>query len=401
MAFFSQLWLAHELTSSPLFLGAVGAANAVPALALGPFGGVLADRMDKRRIIVGAQIILVATALLLATLTSLEMVSPWHVLASAVVAGAVLAVDQPARQAFYPLLIDRDVMMSAVALNASTWQGARIAAPAAAGLIIAIGGTEWALYASAAGFAAMAAIVSSLKVSEATRSESRGTAREMMEGIGFIKDNPTFKFLIGMAFFGSFFGMGFIMLMPVFAVDILKVGADGQGFLLGISGVGSLLFTLWMGLRQVTPGGWLIIGGAAISGIAVAAFGLTSELVGSYALALTLMFVVGAFTSTYRISIMTSLQMMVPDHMRGRIMGLHGISWSIMPLGGLLMGAIATGPGVPWAVAMGGLAVTAFALGPALANRSVRNLGALLDQTETSTPASAASPRTTASPTGD
>ena len=138
MLTFGQLWLVHELTESPLFLGFVGVATAVPAIALNLFGGVFADRLDKRRLIMVTQTLSALLIFLLATLTVLELVEVWHVLAIAFVTGAVNAFDQPARQALYPHLIDRKVMMSAVAMNSSIWQGTRIAAPAVAGIIMVI-----------------------------------------------------------------------------------------------------------------------------------------------------------------------------------------------------------------------------------------------------------------------
>jgi len=157
MLTFGQLWLVHELTESPLFLGFVGVATAVPAIALNLFGGVFADRLDKRRLIMVTQALSALIIFLLATLTVLELVEVWHVLAIAFVTGAVNAFDQPARQALYPHLIDRKVMMSAVAMNSSIWQGTRIAAPAAAGIIIAVTGTAMTFFLAGLGFIIMAA----------------------------------------------------------------------------------------------------------------------------------------------------------------------------------------------------------------------------------------------------
>ena len=130
--------------------------------------------------------------------------------------------------------------------------------------------------------------------------------------------------------------------MPVFAVEVLDVGVRGQGVLLAATGVGSLSVTLWMSTRQRTKGSWiLLVGGATLSGFSIATFALTSNYVGSYPLAIGLMFTTGLFTSAYMISAMTALQTMVPDQLRGRIMALYGISWSVMLLGGLQAGLIA------------------------------------------------------------
>ncbi len=386
---FSQLWLIHHLTASPLFLGYVGLANAVPAILLNLVGGVVADRFDKRRLITVTQAIAASLIFLLATLTLLEAVEPWHVLTIAFFAGAVNAFDQPARQALYPHLIERSALMSAVALNSSIWQGTRIVAPAMAGVVIATVGTAASIYVGTAtsmylagvGFCAMAVVIYGLRVPAAAGTSHSSAAQDMLEGLRFITKNSVFSFLIGMTFFNSFFGMSYVMLMPVFAVDILNVGADGQGWLLSLGGVGALLTTIWLSSRgNVSHRGVLIIGGAVMSGLSVATFALTAKFIGSYPLALCLMFASGVFNSAYMVSVMSSLQMMVPDRMRGRVMGFYGMTWSIMPLRGMQAGALASFITVPFAIAVGGLAVAAFALGPATINGQIRRLGVRLPQ---------------------
>ena len=144
----SQFWLVYRLESSALFLGYVALANALPAIALNLFGGVFADKVDKRRLIIVTQSIEALIIVLLATITLLDLVQVWHILVLAFAAGAVNAFDQPARQALYPHLIDRGAMMSAVALNSSIWQGTRIVAPAVAGILIATVGTAASFYGS-------------------------------------------------------------------------------------------------------------------------------------------------------------------------------------------------------------------------------------------------------------
>lgn len=398
----SQFWLVHTLDESPLALGYVGLANAVPAIALNLFGGVFADKLDKRRLIMITQSIIAGLVFLLATLTLTGVVQVWHVLGIAFVTGAVNAFDQPARQALYPHLIDRKVMMSAVALNSSIWQGTRIVAPAFAGIVIATVGTAAAIYVSGAGFVVMALVIIALKVPHIERGATGSAVHDMLEGLKFITGNSIFKFLIGMTFFNSFFGMAYIVMMPVFAEDILGQGPSAYGALLSAGGVGALITTLWMGsLSNFRRKGMLLIGGAVVFGFGVAAFALTSEYVGSYALAIAIMFIMGIFNSMYMISVQSSLQIMVPDNMRGRVMGFYGMTWSIMPLGGLQAGAIASVIGVPVAIAIGGFAVAGFALGPAAVNKRVRNIGALLQQFERSISSPKSDPQPVTSADGD
>lgn len=382
---FGQFWLMFELTGSPLALGYVGVAQAVPGVVLNLFGGVFADKVDQRRLIMATQSLNACLILFLAVLTQLDLVRVWNLVAMAFLVGAVNAFDEPARHAFYPRLIDRQAMTSAVALNSAVWQSNRIVAPAVAGLIIAWFGTAVSFYLAGLGSLTMVAVIYGLRIARTVRRVRHSPAQDMLEGLSFIKKNSLFSFLIGMTFFNSFFGLAYITLMPVFAVDILEVGADGQGLLMSIGGVGALLATVWFSSRGSTQHkGLLIIGGAVTFGISLIAFALTSEYVGSYTLALVLMFAMGLFNSAYNISVQSSLQMMVPDSMRGRVMGFYTMTYSISPLGAMQAGALATVVTTPIAIAIGGVAVVAFAIGPGMINSKVRNLGASLRLLESS-----------------
>ena len=375
----AQAWFVYDLTGSPLWLGIAAASNAVPAIFFNLFGGVFADKVDKRRLIIVTQIMSGGLIFLLATLTLLGIAEVWHVLAIAFLAGAVEAFDTPARQAIYPHLIDRRVMMSAVALNSSIWSGNRIIAPAVAGLIIAVSNMETAFFVAGTGFIVMAAVMFRLKIAHIEPGATGSPVRNLIEGLDYIRTNFLFTFLIGITFFNGFFGLAYVMLMPVFAVDILEVGARGQGLLLGASGAGALVNTLYIGARGSVPNrGLAIIGGAVLFGLAVAAFSLTAEYVGSLGLAMTLMFFLGIFNSVYMISIQSSLQTMFPDRMRGRVMGFSVMTLSIMPLGGMQASVLSSLFPSPTASAVRALAFAFLALGPAAFNSTGRNLSSHL-----------------------
>ncbi len=378
MLMFAQGWLVFTLTGSPLDLGLVGLANAASAILLNLFGGVLADKLDKRKLIFYAQITTASLIFLLAALTLLDVVRFWHIIALAFLSGAVNAFDQPARQALYPHLIERRAMVSAVALNSAVWQGTRIVAPALAGVVISAASVEFAIFASGAGFVVMAAVIFALRVPKIESASKGNPLVDLVDGLKFIGGSAIFSFLIGMTFFNSFFGMAYITMMPAFA-QVLDIGADRLGLLMMSGGVGALSVTMLLGsVGNFRGKGLLIIGGGLAFGVAIAAFALTTRFVGSFALAVALMVIMGASSSAYMISIMSSLQLLVPDNMRGRVMGFYGMTWSIMPLGGTQAGAIAAFVGVPVAIAIGGALVAAFALGPALLNRQVRNIGDIL-----------------------
>ncbi|MQG57062.1 MAG: MFS transporter [SAR202 cluster bacterium] len=386
---FGQIWLTYELTGSYVKLGFVASANAIPSIALNLFGGVFADRLDKRKLIIVTQLVTASLIFLLGTLTLTGRIEVWHILAIALVSGATNAFDQPARQALYPHLIDRTVMVSAVALNSAIWQGTRIVAPTVAGVIIGAIDTAAAFYLAGSGFVVMAMVMFWLHIPKIERG-SRGNAfQDMFDGLKFIGGNSVFWFLIGMTFFNSFFGMAYIMMMPVFTVDILKVGAEDQGLLMSVGGIGALGVTIVLGTKaSFVRRGYLIIGGAVVFGLSVAAFALTAKYFHNYGLTMVFMVVMGISSSTYMISIMSSLQILVPNHMRGRVMGFYGMTWSIMPLGALWAGILGDAlDSVPWAIAIGGLLVSGFAIGPAAVNKKLRNIGTLLQEAEQGPPA--------------
>jgi MFS family permease len=398
---FGQYWLVYQLTGSPLALGYVGLASGVSAIGLNLFGGVIADRFDQRRLIMTTQSLTAGLIFVLATLTLLDAVQVWHVVLIALGVGGVEAFDGPARQVLYPHLIDRRVMVSAVALNSAIWQGTRIIAPAVAGVLIAGAGTTVAFYLAGLGFFIMTATMYRLRVPHLA-SRARGSAvHDIVEGLTFIRQHSVFSFLITMTFFNSFFGLAYITLMPVLAVDILHVGAHGQGLLMSVGGGASLLTTLYLSSRRhVGSQGWLIIGGGVMSGLAVVTLGLTSAFVGSFALALAIMVVIGVCNTTYTTAIQSSLQMLVPDAMRGRVMGFYGMTYNLTPLGGMLAGALAGLISTPVAIAVGGLAVAAFAIGPGMMTSEVRCLAALLRQGETAA-ASGMNPQRPSASTAD
>ncbi len=379
---FAQYWLAFELTGSALQLGLVGLADAVPAITLNLLGGATADRVNKRRLVIFTELGAASWVAVLLTLVATGNVQPWHVLVAVAVVSALNSFNQPARLALYPAYVDRAALTSAVALNTVVWQGTRIVGPAVAGLVIAASGTETALAITCAGMVGMALVMRTLPADAVAPAGRRPqTLRGIAEGLSFIRTHGIVLFLLGMTFFNSFFALSFMPLMPVFAVDVLDVGVGGQGLLLGTSGVGSLLVTLLLSTRSSNRGkGVMLIGGAVLAGGSLIAFALTSLYLRSFTVALVLIFVVGMAISAYMVQVTTSLQLMVPAELRGRIMGLWAMTYNIMPLGAMFASVLAELVGVPWAVAIGGIAVLAFALGPALLNPRIRALGRSVDE---------------------
>ena len=382
---FGQFWLIFEITGSPWGLGWIGLANGIPAIVLNLFGGVAADRIDQRRMVMFSQAIIALLIFFLATLTLLDLVRVWHLLTIAFLAGAVEAFDQPARRTLFPQLVDRKDLMSAVAMNAAIWPGTRILAPAVAGIIIAGFGTSTNFYISGIGFLIMAVVTFRLRIPHLPRTSQTRPLQDILEGLRFISKDTKFAFLIAMTFFSSFFGMAYIPLMPMITVDVLGVGAKEQGLILGAGGVGSLITALWLGARPNSGSkGLMIIGGGIMSGLTVAAFAITAIAFRSVPLAMTLMVVLSVFNTLSNTASQSSLQLLVPDHIRGRVMGFYGMTYNIRPLGGMQASALASigAIGAPFSIAIGGVAMAAFPVIAMLANSRIRNLGSELRQGE-------------------
>ncbi len=370
-------WLVFELSGSPLKLGLLGAAGAIPQILVTLFGGVLADRLDKRKVIMTTSLVICSLLLILAALDATGVVEVWHVIVIAALIGLTSGFDWPARQAFFPSLIDRKHMTSAVALNSVLWQGTRMVVPAIGGIIIAVSSTAVIFLAAAAGFFTMFLVLASFDVVH--RVTERGNSlHQFVEGLKFIITSKLFAVLIPLTWVVTFFGVSFIQLMPVFA-EILSVGERGFGFLLSASGVGSVTGTMFIVFVQNTRRlGWLILGGSLFASLAL--FGISvvtnyaDTIQNAYAIAICFVFLMSMFNSMYLISSMTVLQMRVPDALRGRVMGIHGITFSLISLGALFGGSVASAYTAPIAVAVGASIVMFAVLLVAATQSEIRNL---------------------------
>ncbi len=373
----AQAWLVYEMTDSTALLGLVGLAQAVPTIVLTLFGGVVADRVDRRRLIMATQAATGLLILLLALLVATDLVRLWHIFAIALLVGAVWAFDQPARMALIPHLVERDDLMNAVAMGSMVWQSSRIVGPAIAGLIIGLVGIAPCFYLTTAGMLVMVLAVRAVRLPPiAPSSDGRNVLQNLVEGIGYIVGNPIFSTLIGLTFFNSLFGMSYVIMLPVFARDVLVVGSEGYGFLMGISGVGALLGTMVLAsLGNVRRKGLLMLAGATGFGSLIVLFALSRV----FPLSMGLLFAMGAVNSMYMTTVNTLLQSLVPDGLRGRVMGIYGLTWSLMPVGGFVAGAFAAAfadpaVGAPLAIGLGGALVAAMALGLASASPRLRRI---------------------------
>ena len=351
-------WLVVVLTDSPLMLGFTGLAFAVPRVGLVLVGGAIADRADRRKIMVLTQSLLGTLYFALGILVLLEHIAFWHVVGFAFLSGFLRAFDRPSRYALLPQMVPKEETANAVALGSSVWQTCRLVGPALAGLMIYLLGVGQTFVACSVSSVVAVALWYCIRTAPVVRRGDGGMLKNIMAGLDFVRHNEVFYTLLGLTCFNSIFGMSYVILLPIFARNILLVGPRGFGLLQSSSGVGALLGTLAVAyLAQAGRRGWQTLIGSAVFGLLLICFGFST----SYALSLALIFFLGLFNQLYLTSINTMLQLRLPDDLRGRVLGLFGLTWDLMPLGGALAGALAEFAGAPISIAFGGLMVAMLA----------------------------------------
>jgi MFS family permease len=368
----AQSWLVLDLTNSPLLLGLTGLAFAIPTITLTLLGGVIADRADRRRIMIFSQLGSASIFFTLATLVIIQWVALWHVMTLAFLSGCIRAFDRPSRMALLPQMVPKEDIPNAVAVGGTIWQLNRLVGPAVAGLLIylvGIGSTYYFCF-----FASLSAVCLWLGIHfehQPAAVSSGGLLQHMMDGLNFIRKNEIYYTFISMTFFNSVFGMSYLILMPVFARDVLTVGSQGFGFLQSAGGLGALCGVLAVAYFSHSRGkGRQAIDGAIIFGILLIFFALSK----SYPLSLILACALGVVSQFYITTINAVLQVNLPDQLRGRVMGIYGLTWELMPVGGLIAGAIAEYAGAPAAVVVGGVFVAVMALAVAMFSPNMRRL---------------------------
>lgn len=370
-------WLvATELDQTTFWVGVVALSQAIPTILLSVPAGQLADRFDNRKLLIWSNSASGVFYLLLALLVVTDVVELWMVVVWSLCTGALAASVAPAQQAILPQLIDMRAIASAVAFNSSIWNSMRIIGPAAAGVIIAVLGTGQAFFVTTVGYAVATVLLISLRTTPVPHDPNAG-AGGMLEGARYIFRNRLFLAVIGLSFFTSIFGGSYQVLLPFFAEDILGVGAVGFGLLEVAAGLGAILGTLSivkMGASRYR--GPIILGGAAAFGLFVAAFSKSTTL----PLSMAMLFGAGFASGIYLNLGMTALQLMVPNELRGRVMGIWSMTWFLASVGGFFAGATAYFIGTQLTVALGGLSVAAFAVLLWVLSSELRQLPALPQQ---------------------
>jgi len=349
----AQSWLVYRLTGSSLLLGTVGFASQIPIFVFAPLGGLVADRWNRQKVVIGTQTASMILAFILAALTLTHRVTVGEIVLLAAMLGVVNAVDIPVRQAFLIEMVTRDDLMNAIALNSSMFNGARIVGPAIAGILVAAIGEGWCFFANAVSYIAVIIGLFLMRIKNPNELENNDSALEnLVEGFRFAHGNAPIFALLLLVGLASFVGMPFSVLMPIFADHILHGGPQALGWLMGATGIGALFGALTLAARTGVRGlaRWVAVSAGAF-GASLVIFGYSRW----YWVSLLVLVPTGYAMMLQLACTNTLVQAMSPDRLRGRLMALYTMMMAGMaPFGALFAGAFANRWGAPFTVALGG-----------------------------------------------
>ncbi len=349
----AQSWLAYRLTGSAALLGIVAFASQVPAFLVAPLGGVVADRAERRRVLIATQVASMLLALVLAALTLSDRIRVPHLIVLAALLGLINGIDMPARQSFIVEMVGRDDLPNAIALNSSVFNGARVVGPAVAGVLVAAIGEGWCFLANSVSYLAVIASLLAMRLPRfVARAAPAGALASLAEGFRYVARTGPVRALLALLGLVSLAGMPYAVLMPIFADRILGGGARGLGILMGATGLGAVLGAVSLALRGSTRGLGRRVAAAAVGfGVALALFAASR----SFWLSAALLVPAGFAMMNQMASSNTLLQSLVPDAFRGRVMAAYAMMFlGMAPFGALVAGAAAERIGAPWTVALGG-----------------------------------------------
>lgn len=354
--------LIYRLTSSPAILGAMSLAFAVPMLGLGLFGGVIADRVQKKYVMLigqAASAVLalgVAIALSLGYLSAEKAGSWWILVVSAVLQGIIMALVMPSRQAILPEIVGGEQLMNAISLSTMGTSILRLFAPALSGFLVDAIGFEAVYYTTTGLYIVAVVFIALLPLTSTTTIRGSGAWAGMKEGINYLRRETTLLFVLGFTLIMTVLSMPYQQMLPIFTdtilkVDNLPVGASGMGVLMSVSGVGSMVGSFVLASLPNKKRGFMLLVSSIFLGVALASFSFSR----SWPLSLVLIVFVGLGQMGQMTLSNTLLQYYVEDEYLGRVMSILMMQFGLMSLGTFVAGVLAEATGVQWAV--GGFAM--------------------------------------------
>jgi MFS family permease len=367
----AQGYLIYQLTGSEAYLGYVGFASGAATWLFTLYGGVIADRISRRTLLIITQILSMLLAFVLSVLAFTHVVAPWHIIVLSFLLGTVNAFDAPARQSFVLEMVERPVLVNAIALNSTMFNTAMVVGPAIGGIAYALFGPGWCFAINGVSFIAVIAALGAMKLApRAAVARTTGAVADIRAGMRAVVGDKRILGIVLLMGAMSLFGMSFATLIPAWAVQVLKGDATTNGFLQSARGIGALGAALFIAtyahkLRR----GRVLSFGSLVFPLLLALFSFTRGL----ALSLILLVVVGAANIMVNNLANSVVQTLTPDALRGRVMSIYMFSFfGFMPIGALLAGVAATAIGVPFTVIIGAAGTLVCAVAVFLAVPSLR-----------------------------
>ena len=368
---FTLGWLAFEITGSQAQLGFVHLCGFLPQFTLTLLGGVLADRIDARRLIRGAQINAALGMIFVGVMALLGIAQLWHLALGAFVVGLSSAIDEPARAAFFPRLLPRTLLRSGVPLISMAFGGSRVIAPSIAGFLIAAAGAPPVFLLSAAAVTTMTAMLFFIHPERAAAPSHGSLLSNFKDSVRYIRENEAFAKAIGAALLNATLAMGFIHVLPVFAKDLLQVDARGLGILTAAAGAGALVgFFTYAWLQQHISPRNVIVSALTIYNVALIGLAFSD----SYWLSFCAILLSGLCHAYFLTCVQVMLQTLVDDRYRGRVMSTFALVWSLMFFSGFLLNSAGALVGPRIALAGASAIVLAYVWLSLVRARALRNV---------------------------
>jgi MFS family permease len=357
----AQGWLLFDLTSSPFYLGLFSFLRMVLLLCFFVLGGLMSDRWERRKVMLWIQIISALTALGLALLVSFKVIQVWHIFVLGAITSTTWAFEQPVRQALIPQLVEREDLVNALALNAVVWNGAGLLGPSLVGLLVGAIGIGGCFYINVVSYLAVIAALMRMHV-PASDAEGRrvNLLQSLRDGFDYVRRERVITTFLLVSSIFNIFGRSFITLLPVFAKEILRIGASGLGFIAAGPGLGTIIGSLSLAaFGRVEARRDILVTILLAFSVSLFAFAASTD----FRVAFACLVVVGAMSTVFETLLNTSIQLRVIEAYRGRVMGFYGLTGGgLREFGGMQAGFLAEWSSAPFAIEAGAvlLAVIGF-----------------------------------------
>ena len=366
-------WLLYDLTGNSLLLGALNGLRALPFLVTGPMAGVAADRMNRRKLLLNTQWVLIVTALLFGALVASPYLHVWHIFLFTLITGVAWTITEPVRMSMIPSVVPKENLANAIALNSGGFNLMKVMGPALGGALIAVFGAAENFLIQAIAYVGVLVMIYMMYIPAHGVDAKRSSAMaNLKEGFSYVWSTPAVLALMALAYVPRVFAVPYQTLMPVFQKDVLQVGPEGLGLLMAAPGLGAVIAVLTMASLgdRLKRHGLMLVGSIVILGFFLIVFSQLTSL----PVALVILVIAGMFQMFFLASTATMIQLLVPDELRGRVMSLYMLDRGFMPAGALFAGAAAHFIGAPLTVAAMGAIVIVLTLIVAWRIPAIRSL---------------------------